>query len=89
MGVSATAPDSDRQLLRDVSYEFSPGSRVGIAGPNGAGKSSLLDIIAGIKQPQVGLKGGRKYEGQHAYIYIYINCTQAPTSSTCLLVSRL
>jgi ATP-binding cassette subfamily F protein uup len=53
INVSVSTPDGSKQLLRDFSYEFTPGSRIGIAGPNGAGKSTLLDIIAGLKQPQV------------------------------------
>jgi ATP-binding cassette subfamily F protein uup len=51
--VSVSTPGGTKQLLRDFSYEFLPGSRIGIAGPNGAGKSTLLDVIAGLKQPQV------------------------------------
>lgn len=53
VNVSLTTPDGSRQLLRDFSFEFSPGARIGIAGPNGAGKSSLLDVVAGLRQPQV------------------------------------
>jgi len=52
-GVSLTTPDGSKALLKDFSYEFLPGSRIGVAGPNGAGKSTLLDVIAGLKQPQV------------------------------------
>lgn len=53
VNVTLTTPDGSRQLLRDFSFEFSPGARIGIAGPNGAGKSSLLDVVAGLRQPQV------------------------------------
>lgn len=53
VNVSFSTPDGSKQLLRDFSHEFTPGSRIGIAGPNGAGKSTLLDVIAGLKQPQV------------------------------------
>jgi ATPase subunit of ABC transporter with duplicated ATPase domains len=42
-----------RPLLRDFSFEFLPGERIGIAGPNGVGKSTLLDIVAGLKELQV------------------------------------
>ncbi|MBM5788845.1 MAG: ABC-F family ATP-binding cassette domain-containing protein [Cyanobacteria bacterium M_DeepCast_200m_mx_001] len=41
-------------LLRDFSYDFSPEDRVGIIGPNGVGKSTLLDLIAGRRQPHGG-----------------------------------
>jgi ATP-binding cassette subfamily F protein uup len=43
-----------RLLLRDFSYDFSPEDRVGIIGPNGVGKSSLLEVIAGRRQPSCG-----------------------------------
>eukprot|EP00879_Flechtneria_rotunda_P011674 GHRR01012194.1.p1 GENE.GHRR01012194.1~~GHRR01012194.1.p1 ORF type:complete len:625 (+),score=273.22 GHRR01012194.1:471-2345(+) len=51
--VSYTTPDG-RTLLRDFSFEFMPGERIGVAGPNGVGKSTLLDLLAGLKQPQTG-----------------------------------
>ncbi|MCX5956613.1 MAG: ABC-F family ATP-binding cassette domain-containing protein [Cyanobacteria bacterium] len=43
-----------RLLLRDFSYDFSPEDRVGIIGPNGVGKSSLLQVIAGRREPSAG-----------------------------------
>ena len=43
-----------RALLRAFSYDFSPEDRIGIIGPNGAGKSSLLEVIAGRRQPSGG-----------------------------------
>jgi ATPase subunit of ABC transporter with duplicated ATPase domains len=53
INVSVSTPDGSKQLLKDFSYEFTPGSRIGIAGPNGAGKSTLLDVVAGLRQAQV------------------------------------
>ena len=52
----AHGPDSPevRLLLRDFSYDFSPEDRVGIIGPNGVGKSSLLEVIAGRREPSAG-----------------------------------
>ncbi len=41
-------------LLSGFSYAFNPEDRVGIIGPNGSGKSSLLDLIAGRRQPHGG-----------------------------------
>ena len=52
--VTFCAPGSERPLLRNFSYDFSPEDRVGIIGPNGSGKSTLLDLIAGRRQPQEG-----------------------------------
>ncbi|WIA12397.1 hypothetical protein OEZ85_012443 [Tetradesmus obliquus] len=53
-----------RPLLKDFSFEFLPGERIGIAGPNGVGKSTLLDIVAGLKE----LQGGRRDVGETAVI---------------------
>lgn len=41
-------------LFKDFSFEFVPGSKVGIIGPNGIGKSSLLKVLTGELQPDSG-----------------------------------
>ncbi|MEL6255347.1 MAG: ABC-F family ATP-binding cassette domain-containing protein [Bacteroidota bacterium] len=41
-------------LLREASYQFAPGDRVGLIGRNGAGKSTLLRMIAGDISPSEG-----------------------------------
>ncbi|MEO1210426.1 MAG: ABC-F family ATP-binding cassette domain-containing protein [Cyanobacteria bacterium J06638_20] len=44
----------DRTLIKDFSYLFNPGDRVGIIGGNGVGKSTLMDIITGRIEPDAG-----------------------------------
>lgn len=41
-------------ILDDVSFEISKGEFVGIMGRNGAGKSTILKLICGIYQPNLG-----------------------------------
>ncbi len=44
-----------RNLIKDFSYEFTPGDRIGIIGGNGAGKSTLMNIITGRVAPDSGM----------------------------------
>ncbi|RRD45205.1 ABC-F family ATP-binding cassette domain-containing protein [Tessaracoccus sp. OH4464_COT-324] len=44
----------DRPLLSSLSWSIGPGDRIGIVGVNGAGKTSLLDLLAGKRQPSSG-----------------------------------
>lgn len=39
----------DKVLLKDFSYQFQRGEKVGIVGQNGTGKSTLLNIIQGLE----------------------------------------
>lgn len=44
----------DEDVLRDVSFEVSPGQRVGLVGANGVGKSTVLKVILGTLEPDSG-----------------------------------
>ena len=44
----------ERVLLRNFSYQFKKGDRIGIIGQNGAGKTTLMEILAGQLVPLAG-----------------------------------
>jgi len=44
----------ERVLLRNFSYQFKKGDRIGVIGPNGAGKTTLMEILAGQLEPVAG-----------------------------------
>ena len=43
-----------RRLFADVSVQLAPGRRVALVGGNGVGKTTLLEILAGISEPDEG-----------------------------------
>ena len=54
-------------VLKDFSYTFSKGEKIGIFGGNGTGKSTLLNIITGVIQPDSGtvIKGENTHFGYY------------------------
>ncbi len=44
----------ERQILKDLSYDFEQGKFYTILGPSGSGKTTLLSIIAGLDTPNSG-----------------------------------
>lgn len=54
-------------VIRDFSYKFSKGEKIGIYGGNGTGKSTLLNIITGSLQPDSGtiIKGENTFFGYY------------------------
>lgn len=44
----------EKILFDHISFTITEGDRIGLIGVNGTGKSSLLKVIAGIEQPEVG-----------------------------------
>ena len=49
-----------QDVLTDVSFRISPGTRVGVVGPNGAGKSTLFSLVTGEITPDKGKVTVRK-----------------------------
>ena len=41
-------------ILKDISFNLSPGERLGLVGPNGSGKTTLLRILTGEEAPEAG-----------------------------------
>jgi len=41
-------------VLAGVTFQVRPGERISLAGPNGTGKTTLLQILAGIEEPDAG-----------------------------------
>lgn len=48
-------PDSDVEVLHDISMEIPKGKTVALIGPSGAGKTTLADIILGLLSPTSGV----------------------------------
>lgn len=51
--VSCAYP-SGREVLRDVSFAFEPGQKIGLYGSNGSGKTTLFHVIMGLMEPASG-----------------------------------
>ncbi|HSU81213.1 MAG TPA: ATP-binding cassette domain-containing protein, partial [Thermoanaerobaculia bacterium] len=49
-----------RPLFENLSFGIFAGDRVGLIGPNGSGKSTLLKILAGIEEPDSGIRSLRR-----------------------------
>lgn len=52
--VSYHYPDSEENVLDQVTFEIERGKSVAFIGPSGAGKTTMVDIILGLLQPQYG-----------------------------------
>ncbi len=53
----------DLTVLRDISFDVSPGQRVAFVGPSGAGKSTMFSLILGFHQ----IKSGSIEVDEHAF----------------------
>ncbi len=47
-------PDGDKDVLRQVSFDFRPGDRIAIKGETGAGKSTLIRLMLALLHPTSG-----------------------------------
>jgi len=43
-----------RYAINDLSFKVAPGQKIAVVGRTGAGKSSLLQLLAGFRQPTAG-----------------------------------
>ena len=50
----------DRDILKNVTINLQPGSKVALTGANGAGKSTLIKVLAGITKPDSGNRAVQK-----------------------------
>jgi len=53
-GVGFRYSDAEAAVLKNVNLMIEPGEAVAIVGPSGCGKTTLLKLILGIHEPQVG-----------------------------------
>ena len=51
--LSFAYPDGP-EILREASFVFEPGQRIGLHGPNGSGKSTFFLLVAGLLKPGAG-----------------------------------
>lgn len=52
--VSFVYPDSEANVLSNITLDIKPGATVAVVGPSGAGKSTLVDLLLGMYLPSEG-----------------------------------
>ena len=52
--VSFKYPGTDKEVLKNISFEIQKGERIGIVGENGSGKTTLIKLICGFYKPVSG-----------------------------------
>eukprot|EP00574_Skeletonema_japonicum_P008032 CAMPEP_0201733126 /NCGR_PEP_ID=MMETSP0593-20130828/30725_1 /ASSEMBLY_ACC=CAM_ASM_000672 /TAXON_ID=267983 /ORGANISM="Skeletonema japonicum, Strain CCMP2506" /LENGTH=610 /DNA_ID=CAMNT_0048226217 /DNA_START=70 /DNA_END=1902 /DNA_ORIENTATION=+ len=78
-----TYPCNDKPTLFDISVQVSLASRVACVGENGAGKSTMIKLLVGEIEPQVGdvwkhPNARIAYVAQHAFHHIEQHLTKTP-----------
>jgi ATP-binding cassette subfamily F protein uup len=66
---------NDHIIIKDFSYTFKKGDRIGLAGKNGTGKSTFLNLITGILEPDQGtvVKGETTVFGYYRQLGLKLN----------------
>lgn len=59
--VSFSYPESDREVLHDITVSINAGEKIAIVGDNGSGKSTFISLLTGLFAPQ---KGEIEIDGQ-------------------------
>ncbi len=62
-----TSPESSHPVLRDFSYTFNKGEKIGVFGDNGSGKTTLLNIITG----KIQADAGQVVKGENTFVAYY------------------
>lgn len=52
--VSFSYPDTDREILKNVTFYVKEGERIAFVGENGAGKSTIIKLLCGLYEPTAG-----------------------------------
>jgi elongation factor 3 len=78
-----TYPKNDKPTLYDITVQVSLSSRVACVGENGAGKSTMIKLLVGEIEPQVGEvwkhpNARIAYVAQHAFHHIENHLTKTP-----------
>jgi ABC-type multidrug transport system fused ATPase/permease subunit len=55
-------PNSEKDVLQDVSFDVLSGQKVGIVGATGSGKTTLVDILLGLLTPSAGAVQVNSYD---------------------------
>jgi len=53
-GVSFTYPETDREVLKNISVRIKQGEKIAIVGENGSGKTTFINLLCGIYAPTQG-----------------------------------
>lgn len=82
-GCTFTYPVNDKPTLFDISVQVSLSSRVACVGENGAGKSTMIKLLVGEIEPQVGdvwkhPNARIAYVAQHAFHHIEAHLNKTP-----------